>query len=340
MKITFLLPHIDISGGVKAVINYSNYLTSFGHKVSIVCPYSKKYQNESLKKIYVNLFKIKPEWKRINSKIIYVDNFLEKNIPNADIIISTAWQTAKYSINYKHRKGKKIYFIQHYESLYHGDMNIVDKTYNYPIKKIVISSYLQELLKNKFNADSSLIVTPVDKNEFYPSTITTERKKRVCMLHHTAEWKGFDIGLKAVNIAQKKDPSIKLVVFGAKRKELEFDGEYYFRPKDINKILNSCPIYICNSEKEGLGMVSMEAMASRCALITTDNGGCRNYAIHNNTAIVVPYGDQKILAEKIIFLLNDKYILEKLSTAGYNYIKKYTWKAAASKFESICLNLL
>ena len=38
MKITFLTPHINISGGVKIILGYADRLIRRGHEVTVICP--------------------------------------------------------------------------------------------------------------------------------------------------------------------------------------------------------------------------------------------------------------------------------------------------------------
>lgn len=38
MNISFLTPHINISGGVKIILGYADRLAKRGHKVTVFCP--------------------------------------------------------------------------------------------------------------------------------------------------------------------------------------------------------------------------------------------------------------------------------------------------------------
>ena len=48
------------------------------------------------------------------------------------------------------RCGAKFYLVQHYESLYHGDGARVDETYRLPLRKIVISTWLADIMAERF----------------------------------------------------------------------------------------------------------------------------------------------------------------------------------------------
>lgn len=348
MKITFLTPHINISGGVKIIFGYADRLAKRGHKVTVICPQPTLVKGKVKgvpiiypKRLLMNFLKHKPNWIDVATDIKYVPSYEERYIPDGDIIVATAWQTAAYVNKYSLRKGKKFYLIMHYERLYHAPNNEAkaDETYTYPFKKIVISSWLKEIMEKKFGSKSELIVTPVDFNQFYPTRDKYYNKKRICMLHHTLDWKGSDNGIKAFEIAKNEYSDIELVMFGAHKKEVRVNCEYYHSPwgSKLREIYNSCDIFLCPSWREGLGMPPMEAMACKCALVTTDNGGCWDYAIHEKTALVSTPKNPERLAENLMRLLDDEDLLKRIAQNGYEHIKQFTWDKAVDKMEKVFL---
>ena len=240
MRIAFLTPHINISGGVKMILGYADRFAKRGHKVMVVCPqpvlkareipllYPLVYPFFYPKVAVMNFLGRKPGWTDMAADVRYICSCRERYIPDGDIIVATAWETAPYVKGYSFEKGRKVYFIQHYESLYHGDKAKVDETYKYLMKRIVVSSWLKGILKKNFNSDSELIINPVDLNIFYP-TRKTYNKKKICMLHHIFEWKGINDGIKAFEIAQKAYLEIQLLMFGSRKKTVGINCEYHFR---------------------------------------------------------------------------------------------------------------
>jgi hypothetical protein len=109
MKIVFLLPNLNFSGGVKIVVQIANGLTEKGHEVSIYYPRFPFYYGR------VN-------WNRLNGyispKCKVVPYLMQRQIPGADIIIATSWETAEVLDNlWNARKNfKPVYFIQHIET--------------------------------------------------------------------------------------------------------------------------------------------------------------------------------------------------------------------------------
>lgn len=348
MRITFLTPHVNISGGVKAILEYASRLAMRGHEVTVIAPEPAfaeiRIKGRGIptvlpKRLPMNLLKRKPSWIDVAADIRYVASWEEKHIPDGDIVVATAWQTAPYVNDYSSRKGRKFYLIQHYETLYHAPNNQekADETYRYSLTKIVISSWLRKIMKEKFSSKAKLLVTPVDFNQFYPTKNGYNDEKRVCMLHHFYDWKGVNEGIEAFEMAKMKYPDMRLVMFGAHFKKIDANYDYYYRPwgNKLKEIYDSCDIFLCPSWKEGLGMTSMEAMACKCALVTTDNGGCGDYAIHEKTALVSPPRNSKELAQNLVRLLGDESLLKAIAHNGYEHIRRYTWDRAVDKMEKI-----
>ena len=115
------------------------------------------------------------------------------------------------------RCGGKFYLVQHYESLYHGNAEAVDATYRLPLNKIVISTWLRDVMRERFGSEAPVLVTPVDRGLFHPVPVSvTTSRPRVLMLHHDYAWKGVADGLAAVERVRPRVPGLRLVGFGLK----------------------------------------------------------------------------------------------------------------------------
>lgn len=341
MKITFLLPHVRLSGGVKALLEYANRIYAMNHEVQIIIP-AESHKWYRLGKLLNTRGKqptvLDPksvDWFDNQVPITLLPSNNSGFIPPADILIATAWQTAEFAARLSRETGKKFYFIQHYESLWMRDKKRAEKTYRLPFQKIVISHWLKQILADNFQQEAEVLVTPVDRNLFFCKEKVWNTPPRVCLLHHDYDWKGFREGIAAIQKVRAQGKPFDLVIFGEKLKDPQelfdragFEFEYHFRPTrdQVGALFSSCDIYICPSWHEGLGMPPMEAMACRSALVTTDTGGSRDYAIHGETALVSPPKDIDALANNLATVLNDPPLLQRLSENGEKKIREFDWK--------------
>jgi len=336
MRITFLCPHVRIAGGVRAILTYADRLPGRGHQVTVVVP-----ARDVPRAWWRNVRRTGPDWiPGFRPRVLWTPGLRVEALPAGDVIVATAWQTADAVNATPARCGRKFYLVQHYESLYHGSPEEVDRTYTYPLRKMVISSWLREIMREKFQGEAELLVTPVDPALF--SRVDPgpdDGLVRVLMLHHDYAWKGVASGLEAVRRVKARRPEVRLVGFGVKRpKRGEAYDEYYENlPQGrLAWLYSRCPIFLCPSWDEGLGMPSMEAMACGAALVTYDNGGCRDYALDGRTALVARRRDVAHLAQRLELAVCDPGLRAKLAREGMAHIKReFDWGRAVAKMEAL-----
>ena len=336
MKITFLCPHLRIAGGVRAILTYADRLAAAGHAVEVVVPARSR-----ARALWRSLRRVGPEWiPGFDARIVWVDRWRASALPDGDAVVATAWQSAATVAAAPARCGRKFYFVQHYESLYHGEAAAVDATYRLPLRKIVISTWLSDVMRERFDSETEILVTPVDAALFHTVPVTVQTSQpRVLMLHHEYAWKGTADGFAAVARVKGRIPALHLVGFGvsAPRGPAAYDEFHANPPQDrLADLYSGCEIYLCPSWDEGLGMPPMEAMACGAALVTYDNGGCRDYARDGETALVARRRDVADLAAKLEQVAADPALRARLAAAGSEFVRgAFEWGRAVRRLEEI-----
>jgi glycosyltransferase involved in cell wall biosynthesis len=82
--------------------------------------------------------------------------------------------------------------------------------------------------------------------------------------------------------------------------------------RDIPKILSIMDIFVLTSLWEGLPIVVLEAKASKKPVVATDTGGIREIIKNLNDGFLVNRGKIEEIAQRIILLLKDKRMREKI----------------------------
>ena len=321
---------------MRAILTYADRLAARGHEVTLVVPARGR-----VRAAWRNLRGVGPEWVAdFRPRVAWVPRWDADALPDADVTLATAWQSAAAVAAAPARCGAKFYLVQHYESLYHGAPDVVDATYRLPLRKIVISTWLAEIMRDRFDAASDVLVTPVDRALFHhvDAPATTSRP-RVLMLHHEYAWKGVADGVEAVTRARARVPGLRLVGFGVKppRERMAYD-EFHANPPQsaLAAVYSSCEIYLCPSWDEGLGMPPMEAMACGAALVTYDNGGSRDYARDGETALVARRRDVDDLAQRLVLMVSDDALRTRLAAAGQAYVMTaFDWDRSVARLEAL-----
>lgn len=335
MRVTFLCPHLRIAGGVRAILTYADRLAERGHAVTVVVPARGR-----LAALRRRLSGTGPAWvPGFRPAVAWVDRWVPDRLPDGDVVVATAWQSAEVVAAAPARCGRKFYLVQHDESLYHGPSERVNATYRLPLVPIVISSWLRDIVRERGGRPAEVLVTPVDPALFHPVPgAAAAAARRVLMLHHDYAWKGVADGLEAVARVRARGRALTLVGFGVKpprRAPAPYD-EFHADPpqRALAALYASCGIFLCPSWDEGLGMPSMEAMACGAALVTYDNGGCRDYARDGETALVAPRRDVAGLAERLDRLLGDPALRARLAAAGQAHVRSaFDWDRAVARME-------
>jgi glycosyltransferase involved in cell wall biosynthesis len=335
LRVTFLCPHLRIAGGVRAILAHADRLVARGHEVSVVVP-----ARGGARAWWRNRFQRAPGWMPgLRARIVWVPEWSAARLPDADALIATAWQSAGPVAQAPARCGGKFYFIQHYESLYHGEAARVDATYRLPLRKIVISTWLADIMAERFASPAAVIVTPVDRSLFHPVPEARDGALRVLMLHHEYAWKGVADGIEAFRRVKARHEALRLVGFGLKppAARLPYDEFFSALPQErLAWLYSRCQIYLCPSWDEGLGMPPMEAMACGAALCTYDNGGSRDYAMDGTTAVVAPRRDVGALARALGRLAEDSALRERVARQGQAFISAhFGWEGATARLEAL-----
>ena len=81
-----------------------------------------------------------------------------------------------------------------------------------------------------------------------------------------------------------------------------------YADKDLDQVAlgreyDASRVFVVGSWFEGFSQPGLEALACGVPLVTTDNGGCREYAANEETALVVPPRDPQSMASAIRRLL-------------------------------------
>lgn len=298
-------------------------------------------------------------------------------IPDADFVVATAWDTAYFVASLSDEKGCKLYFVQHYEiwdmwddekswekaGQIEKDPNKlclamhdvipensesrklkvkVDGSYKLPLQKITISSWLKQLLEEKFHENVlGVIINGVNFGTFHRED-TKKTGKSVLMPYRPIRWKGTEDGLKAFLITRKKHPEAEFAVYGVEQAHVSAWVKNYGEVSDeqLRSLYNHSDIFVLPSWVEGSQLPPMEAMACGCAVVATQVGGVPDYTLPGETCLVSPPRNPEALAQNIIRLLGAPEECQKLSEAGHDFIKQFTWDRATNQMEKMLMNLL
>jgi GT2 family glycosyltransferase len=134
-------------------------------------------------------------------------------------------------------------------------------------------------------------------------------------------WKGHDTILAAGRL-------LGVPVEGYAKKDLDQSA--------LGREYDAARVFVQGSWFEGFGQPGLEALACGVPLVTTDNGGCREYARDEETALVVPPRDAPAMAAAIERILDDPSLAEKLAANGLDVVERdFNWERRTDEFATV-----
>lgn len=340
MRITIIVPHIKIAGGIRVMLNYANVFATQGDSV-LVLVREESFKERTIKKIWGSRVPWFPQLHASISVQHRSGEDIQKYVSHADkeeAIIADSWSIGAL-VGSCHAKAQTFLIIQHDERLFHGDAGEVRDVYKLPMKKIVVASWLKEMLRSDFNQDAYVSLNSYEKEYFFlRPTQKKNNKVRILILDHSYAWKGTEASIRIVRNIQKEFPNIELVGFGSRRDEVgELYDEYHYKKvnNDLAEVMSSADIFLCGSEMEGFGLPSLEAMACGAALVTYDNGGSQDFARDGETAFVASRGDRDMLEKKLREALLDGEKRLSIAQKGSDLAREWpTWEQQGKALRS------
>ena len=179
-----------------------------------------------------------------------------------------------------------------------------------------------------------------------PTTRNKTKVPTVMYLGALSKDKGIEDALRVFSTIAQKHPSWQYWVVGkGDKKYVQYleskAAEYGISEKvtfygyvDQSKkfdLLSKGHVLINPSVREGWGLVNIEAASAGTVVVAYDVAGCRDSVRHNETGLLVGIGNIQSLADATISIIEDKKAFKKMSLAGVEWSKKFTWEQSGKE---------
>lgn len=350
MKITFVLPPVNLSGGIRVLAIYSQLLQQRGHQVLVVSvpPRLPPFEKRLKSLLQGKGWPVKPisrpsHLDSINVPHRIIDRYrpiTDADVPDADVVIATWWETAEWVTRLSPAKGAKAYFIQHHENHDNLPKDRVAATYLMPFHKITIAEWLVELMKNLYGDNHvSLVPNSVDIKQFDAPPRSKQQIPTIGMMFSNKIWKGSDIGLEACSLASQQIKNLHLVMFGSGHPSTESLSstavKFFHQPPQntLKDIYAQCDAWLFPSRIEGFGLPILEAMACRTPVIGTPTGAAPELLADGSGILVKPEAPEDMARAIVQICQLSETEWRMLSDTAYAKATSYTWDKATYLFE-------
>jgi glycosyltransferase involved in cell wall biosynthesis len=358
MRITFLMPADDLTGGNRVVATYARELQALGHEVLVVsnAP-SPLTVRETLRMVR------RGEWPMLKQRLQPPPGHIRlsgvphrtlgrarpivaADLPDADVVVATWWETAVWMAALPACKGRKVHLIQGYE-VWGGEhlRQRVHDALRLPNRKVAISPGLKQDIEAVLgDLDMAVVPNAVDLGQFDAPPRCRHQPPTVGFIYAHAAIKGADRCLQAIALARQQRPELQVVCFGGDLPgpglPLPADCRFTHRPAQeaLAAHYSACDVWLFASRLDSFGLPILEAMACRTPVIGVPVGAAPDLLANGRGVLIDSRDETALVAEMAAAIVRAIEMPEAdwlaMSAAAYARARSYSWRDAARRLES------
>lgn len=361
MRIVSLITKLDYSGGPKMLAWVTNQFALAGHDVHLISIYGERVEREIDEAVKLHFLNLKQSvnwlyrntWEVVND-IKVLDQMIERI--NPDVILSFIYAIDVYYLVYsKLLKRNKYCFLLSMRLDPFSQKRIPEKLRNKMVGLgdgfVFQTDEAKSYYTNAIQKKSTVIFNPVTtETMMFASGVKrfADRKDYVVLPARLyLPQKRQDVAIKAFKIVIKHFPRLKLMLLGdgpdlknlkdiTKSEGIRENVIFHSSVKHAESIVGKCKIMILTSDYEGIPNSLLEAMSIGVNVISTDcsPGGARALVENGKNGFIVPIGDSDALAARIIELMNDSNLADKLASNAKMVVNKFSEKEISRQWNS------
>jgi glycosyltransferase involved in cell wall biosynthesis len=209
-------------------------------------------------------------------------------------------------------------------------------------RNAVPSRFLQGVFA-RHGIDSVVIpnIVDVERFRFRPRT---PLRPNVLSTRNFEELYNVSSTLRAFRLVQDRYPDATLTLVGAgsederlralarelQLKNVRFAGRV--APEEIWQFYRDADIYLQTPDIDNMPSSVLEAFASGCAVVSTNAGGVPAILADDVHGLLVDCGDHQAAGERILRLLGDPPLVERLTAAARDSCAEYQWHVVRSRW--------
>ncbi len=307
MRLGFVEPHLRRFGGIRRMIEFANRLTARGHVVTFYLPDDVEHRCT---------------WMRCDATVKSIQEGFRDEL---DVVLFNS-EPHWHLLDRFEGARRRVFYALHYARLYGKEGSW--ESLRAPVDlQLANSNWTADQIFAETGSRPVVQLGGVNREMFHPYP----GAKKLTLLtngERGRSWKGTETVLDAGRLLD-----IRVESYAGKNLEQPELGRRYAAAR----------VFAVGSWFEGFCQPGLESLACGTALVTTDNGGCREYAIDGETALVVPPRDVPAMAAAIRKLLDDDELSKRLVANGLDVVARdFDWEQRTDEFaavlDGVCAN--
>ncbi|MBR2710725.1 glycosyltransferase [Candidatus Saccharibacteria bacterium] len=314
------------SGGHRTIFTNLNHLVKHGYKCDMYV--------QSLKKEYPNEIydRIKDGYGEFYGDVFSGYQLAKKY----DMVIATGWDTAETVA--KADTPRKMYFIQDFEPWFFpmsSEYLIAEQSYSLGLQGVTIGKWLSSKIGNNYPTPTTYFNFCADLNKYHKLS-NVKKERAICLIFQPGKPRRCDkMALKALQIVQAIDPTIKIYLYGSARRKvynLKVTHLGTITESECNKLYNKCSVGLCMSASNP-SRIPFEMMAAGLPVVELYHENNLYDLPEDGCLLAEP--NSEAIATAILEIFADEKLQKKMSAAGYKYMQEYPIEKGYQQFIEI-----
>lgn len=315
-NLMFVMPSVQISGGVLVILKHAAILQSAGVDVTLITQGQETGYVEKDGAVLPVLS---------DKNNLYYGTF--------DKAVATLWSTLTFVTQYEHVK-ERFYFVQNFETDFYEWGHIfkiqANQTYNpsVDVKFITISAWCKDWLEKKYERQSAFAPNGLDLTLFQPHRRKLDGKVKILIEGNSEDYyKNVDESFKIVDLLNKEKYEIWYLSYqGTPKKGYYVDRFMHKVPyEEVAKIYGQCDILLKTSILESFSYPPLEMMGTGGFVVVAPNGGNIEYLIDRKNCLFYSHDDLSTAVAAIEEIRTDPKLQEQLYNGGVETAKMRDW---------------
>ena len=329
MRIVWVLESLELSGGVKVVVEHADGLAARGHDVLLVTRDGRH------------------AWLPMRVPVHQVPVFDERTLPEADVHVATWFPTVVPTVR-AGRAPKIFHLCQGYEAPHPHTFHRlaeIDEAYRQPVPKLLVSAHLEAILAPRYPGTYHVLPQAIPAADFAPLDPQRDAPRRPPAIGvvgpFEAPLKGVAVALRAVAKLREAGRDVRLhrasafAPSDAERNLLLAEVYGQALPSGVMPLwYHACDVLLHPSfDAEGFPLPPLEAMAAGVPVVLTDIPSFRPLA--DDLVSRVPAGDASGMAREAARLLDDPWLWATRRARGLAAARGYSLDRVLDRLEEI-----
>ena len=354
LKITIFVANPDLSGGDRVIAEQARRMKQAGHTVQVIGIDTYQHTMRDYARTLLRT-------RRLPEVHIRTDHFENagipisiiksstgpqiEDVPDADVIIATWWETAEWIAALPDSKGAKMYFIQGFEPLFPSvrDPERVKATYSLDFHQIGVCQWLCDEVNGVSGRTGSngcqLVENGIDLEIFSAPPREKNSVPTVGYLYSFSPIKNPNLALRSIEALRERLPTVNFVSFGAYPESAAFpfpdatDFQLRPTPQGICEAYAACDVWLYTSDHEGFGLPLLEAMACHTPVVATRAGASPEIVTPQTGALCEERSVEAFSSaiESVLTLSPEEW--REMSKNARAMAERYNWARAGRAFE-------